>query len=177
MGRNAAGLERRKAIRTNENGDLRVVGNTLVYTVDLTVDTSAYVSGDSLIDLEEVATALAVDGGTGILQELTLLDSDDEGVAIDFLFFSKTVALDAKNAAWALSGALMHDCLGIVRVTAGDYVDLGANQIATLGNLSIGLTNNDTTPGKSIYIGAIVLGTPTYAAATDLRLKITILRD
>lgn len=175
-GRFAADTDNRP-IKVGANGQLLVGGDTGVVVQDLTVDTAAYVAGDSLMDLEDFASALSSDGGTGILQEFTLLDSGDQGSAIDLLFFSKTLTVTAKNAAWAVSDADMDACIGIVSIAAADWVDLGSNRIVTKSNISLGLFNNDTAPGKSIYVAAVCQGTPTFAAASDLRLKLTILRD
>ena len=146
---------------------------TRVFASDLTLDTSAYANGDVLGDLLEITSAVVSSAGTGSLLSVSVVDYDDQGQPFDILLFNQSIAVGVKNAAWAVSDAIMANFLGIIRVTSADYIDLGGNRVATVPAGAVGLQPNS---GTSIFVATISRGTGTYTA-NGLRLIFTIQRD
>lgn len=156
--------------------NIMVINGVSLIDVTLSLDTGAYADGDVLADTQEVADALRLEGGSGVIQSVTILDRDDNGTAIDIVFLSKDVSLGTENGAISISDADAINILGIVQVFAGDYVDLANSQFVTKTNLSIVAKNSEGLSTKSIYVGVISRATSTYTAA-GITLRIGILRD
>jgi hypothetical protein len=151
----------------------QVGGLTSVVTANLTLDTNAYATGDVLADKLTVTGAVRNPGGTGYLTELTVIDKDSQGKALDLVFFRKDFTLQAKNAAFAVSDADADSVLGMVTIADADWVACGANfSVATVTGINLGI-NCD---GKDLYVAAISRGNGTYTAA-GLRIKLTIVQD
>ena len=147
-----------------------------VIDVTLTLDTSAYASGDVLAATQTVASVFKVNGGRAILDSLTVVDQSDQKVALDVFFFSQSATFGTENDPPSITDAEALYCLGYVSVVAGDYKDLTGAAVASgtnLRNLGLVLENGDDS--KNLYV-AVLNGTstPTYAATgLTLRLGLT----
>lgn len=161
---------------TLEGANLRMVykNGTSIIDVTLSLDTNIYASGEVLAATQEIANAVRIDGGTGVIQSLIVLDQDDLGLALDIVFLQSDVSIGSENATVSLSDANAVKVVGIVQIGAGDYVDLVGSQLVTKTNLSI-LAQADTS-STSLYVAAISRAAGTYTAA-GITLKIGILRD
>lgn len=127
-----------------------------------TVDTSAYTSGDTLFNSTLIAAAGGTRGGT--LDSITVIDKADNAAAdIELYFFTSAVTFGTVNAAPSISDADAIKCIGKYTVASASFKDVGASKIG--GGTAVGLPV--TFP---LYVAATVTGTPTYAAATDLKL-------
>lgn len=157
-----------------ESGRISGKGAGNVVTLTLSLDTSAYGDGDVLAATQEVANAVSPPGGRAILQSVHVIDLDDQGVGFDLIFLSADSALGTENSAPDIDDMEVLDTIGMVRVGAGDYIDLGGNRIATLSGL--GLPLKAAEGQTSLWVAAIARGTPTYTA-NGLRLKLGFLWD
>jgi hypothetical protein len=146
---------------TNVIGKVR--GTSDLIDVTLSLDTSAYASGDVLAATQEVANAVAANGGKAILHSVTVLDKDDQGQALDLVFLRTNVSLGSENSAVAITDADAEEILGVVQVTAGDYLDFGANRVATMPG--VGLVLEAGASSTSLYLAAVSKGTGTYSAS------------
>ncbi len=155
--------------------DRVTVGGLTLIDVTLTLDTSAYASGDLLADTQAVASAVRVNDGKGILHSVTIIDEDDQGVAMDIYFLSANNTLGSENAAPSISDANARDILCRVSVAAADYTDLGGVRIADIHGLNRIIKG--ASASTSIYV-AVVNGpsAPTFTAS-GLKLRIGILQD
>lgn len=142
-------------------GKTIVAADDYVFQTDLTLDTDAYAAGDTLADLVEVTNAVAKTDGVGILHSVSVVDVDDQGAAIDLLFYRSSITLASKNAAWAISDSDSKKFLGHVRIESGDWIDLGDEQIATKTSVGLPVWADS---GTSIYMATVSQGSPTYAA-------------
>jgi hypothetical protein len=141
------------------------------YEANLVVDTSAYGSGDLLSDRVGILLG-SLPGGAPIRGEIvavTLLDKDDEGALLDLVVLDADVTLGTINSAPSISDANSEKIVATIPITS--YYDVGGAKIAR--------PSFDPIPFESadgyIYIGAINgTGTPTYTAASDLRLKLMV---
>ena len=77
--------------------DVDVVTLTVASTTNACSDAEVIFQGD------EIENAVAVNGGTCILQSIGLLDDDDNGGAIDLVFFDSDVELDDSDDGTVLS--------------------------------------------------------------------------
>jgi len=150
-----------------------VGGHSVVKEVTLSLDTNAYASGDVLAATQEVASALRLSGGSGILHSMVVLDKDDQGEALDVVFLNANGSIGTENAAVSVSDAVADTIIGVVEVAAGDFVDLANSQIACKSSLGIVLK---VASGTSLYVAAISRGTGTYTAA-GITLKVGIIQD
>ncbi len=96
----------------------------------LSLDTAAYTSGDLMcqaVELERVC----VPNYPSFIESVTLLDYDDNGAALDLLFFRAHPGnLGTVNAAVLLSAAAAEMILCWVTIGTGDYIDLGTRRVA-----------------------------------------------
>lgn len=139
-----------------------------VISVDLTLDTNPYADGDVLADFQAVSNFVRVNGGRALIQSVTVLDKDDQGVAFDILSAPTGVSLGSENAAPTISDANAADVQRVLRVETTDYIDLGGCKVATKTN--VGLVVEADAASRDIYIGAIIRGAATYGA-TGIRLR------
>jgi hypothetical protein len=152
-----------------------VVGHWVnLHDLTLSLDTNAYADGDVLADRQKLVAITGLGGGAGVIQSITLLDTDDQGQALDLVIMDSDVTLGTENAAVSISDANAAKIIGVVEVAADDYVDLVNSQIVCKNNLGIAFK---CAPGdKGIYIGAISRGTGIYTAA-GISLRIGILQS
>ena len=152
---------------------LAVGGHSVVKEVTLSLDTNQYASGDVLAATQEIASALRLSGGSGVLHSVVVLDKDDQGEALDLVFLSANGAIGTENAAVSVSDAVADTIIGVVEVAAGDFVDLVNSQIAVKTSLGMVI---EVASGTSLYVAAISRGTGTYTAA-GVTLKVGIIQD
>ena len=145
---------------------------TLVKEITFTLDTNAYADGDVLAATQEIASAVRVNAGTGIIQSVIILDKDDQGENLDVVFLKTNVSIGTENAAVSITDANADEIQGIVEVDS--YVDLVGSQLSTNPNLGIGVQADSA--ATSLFIALISRGTGTYTAS-GITAKITILQD
>lgn len=140
-----------------------VGGNTSVFGVTFSLDTSAYTSGDVLADSQVMTSVMRKTDGTGVLQSIVLNDKDDQGLALDVVILDANVSLGTENAAVSISDANADNILAIVSVATTDWVDLVGCRVATIRNLSIPVKAVSGT--SNLYVGLIARGAPTHTAS------------
>jgi len=160
--------------QVDDDGRVQIGTSSIVKEVTLTLDTNAYADGDVLAATQEIATAMRVNGGTGVLQSLVVLDKDDQGGALDILILRTTGSIGTENAAAGPTDAVADEILAVVEVTASNYVDLANSQIAVKPNL--GIIVDAAAASQSLFVAAIRRDTKTYTAA-GITLKLGFLRD
>lgn len=138
-------------------------GDPASVTVTHTLDTSAYASGDLIADTQAIAGATDVQGGYCRLDSVTILDEDDQGVALWLVFSSASTSFGTENSAPNISDANARNVLGAVPIATTDYVDIGGAKVACLRN--IGLTMKAASSSTTLYVAIVnSTGTPTYTA-------------
>lgn len=147
---------------------------TIYAEVTLSLDTGAYADADVLADTQEIADIFPQDT-VGIWQSLTVLDTDDQAVAMDVLILKTNVSIGTENSAVTVSDANADEIMATVNIATGDYVDLANSQLAN--KTSIGHVVTTDTTSNSLWVAAITRGgTPTYSAA-GITLKFGFLVD
>jgi len=152
------------ATPAGENHIGEVGGNSKIIDVTFSLDTSAYASGDVLADTQILAACMRADDETGVLHSLTLVDKDDQGVAMKVLIFDANVSLGTENSAPSISDANAASIIGIIDIVAGDWVDLGGVRVCNLRNL--GIVIQPATGTDDVYVALLNgTGTPTFTAS------------
>lgn len=136
---------------------------TLLPTITFTLDTSAYGTGDLLADTQELANALDVSGGGGLLQSIKLTDKDDQTAAAMTVYILKSnVSLGTENSAPSISDTNADEIIGRIDLGSGDWTDVGGAKIAYKTNLGIPVR---VSTGTSLYVALVTAGTPTQTAS------------
>lgn len=160
-------------LAVDSSGTLQISTHSTVIDLTLSLDTGgAYSDGDVLAAAQELALSVRAGAGTGVLQSIVVVDQDDQGQGFDIVISDSTITLGTENSAVNISDADAAKIMGIVEVTAGDYIDLVNSQHVTKDNLGIAIMPDTT----SAYISAISRGTGTYTAS-GIVLRIGILQD
>ena len=143
-------------------------------TVTPDCDPSGTDSNDVLFDYIEIPNAVAVNGGSAIIQSITIIDDDNQGTSLDLVFQTDNTSLGTKDAAVSIDSGNEDDILGFVNVS--NYFD-GINfQVATKTNIGLVVQAASTT--KSIFVAGVNRngGSVTHTAS-GLKIKIGIVKD
>ena len=145
--------------------------------VQPTVDTSAYAAGDLMFNPIEISNAVAVDGGTAILQSISVANDDALVGSFDIILTSSNDAPgtlnDPVSGESGLSDANADSILGIV--TISNMVDVGGCSIGSKAN--IGLVLKAAAGIKSIYAWGIAQSTDNPTTDTGYKLRIGVVKD
>lgn len=131
--------------------------------VTFSLDTNAYADGDLVADTQALALAARKNGEFTTLETIVLVDKDDQKAAVTLVFVEDDTSLGTENAAPTISDANAVKIIGHVKVVAGDYVDVGGASVAVVRNIKLKMKTLPTS--RTIYVGIISNGTPTYSAA------------
>lgn len=134
-----------------------------------TADTAIYASGD----LIGGKLTLQIDKNNGVIQTIILTDAGNQKSAIDVVFWhtNPTNTTFTDQAALDIHDTDLKAIAGRKSIAAADYVSYNDNAEATV-NLSLPF---QLTTGTALYAALVSRGTPTYVAATDLQLRITVI--
>ena len=144
--------------------------------VTLTTDVEAHADNDVIAHFIKIPNAVAVEGGSAIIQSIMILDEDDEAPSIDLIFQTDNTALASDEGEIVnISDANARNILGFVNVS--NYTDLLNCQVGIKTNIGLVVKAASTT--KSIFVHAVNRsgGTYTPAATTDLKMRIGIVKD
>ncbi len=149
--------------------------NSVAYAIALSADTSAYASGDLIADTQQMAAFFNKTDGRGVINSITIIDQDAQGVALYVLFHSTSTSMGTENSAPNISDANALGIQGIVAVSTSDYVTVSGTKVATIKN--IGLPVKAASGTNDLYISVLnSTGTPTFTA-TGLNMVIGGLLD
>ena len=137
--------------------------------------------GDLLFDALEIPNAVSVNGGSSILQSVSIFHKADENVTFDLVFFQVTQDLGAAGAAitWGGSSETTNAdnavLLGHVSIT--DWCDLVDVQIATKTN--IGLVLQAASGTRSIFCAGVCRSAASgdHDATTNVDIRLGIVKD
>lgn len=136
---------------------------TDLITVTLSLDTSAYASGDLLADAQEVTAAARSAGGGGKIVSMTIIDEDDQGAEIIVYLTSVSTSWGTENSAPSISDAVARSIQFIKEVETTDYKDLGGVKVAHFGGLDAIF---ETVSVDDLFVAVVNgAGTPTYTAS------------
>lgn len=146
--------------RQQINGDIRDVKDVI-----LTLDTAAYAIGDVLSVPLEIPFAVVDPGGACELKSLVVVDTDNNGVAMDILFLRSNVSIGAINTALSLSDVdATSSILGKVSLVAGDFSSYtnGKFTFKSVGATGMGGVMNAAPGSHSIWIATVTQAVATW---------------
>lgn len=129
------------------------------------LNSDAYDSGDVLFTMTEIANAVDEEGGAARIEQIVIYDKDDQTAAVWTLYFGAgSTTLAAPDSAPSISdanaaGASAGLGLRAMALATTDWADAGGLKIATVRN--VGLIVQAAEDSTSVYVGAVVTGTPT----------------
>lgn len=138
---------------------------TVVRTLTLSLDTSAYASGDLLADTQELADAVKMNDAGGIIQSIVAIDADDQTAsAYDVYILDSNVSMGTENSAPSITDANAAYILGKIAIATGDWNDLGGCKVASLRGLNLPI--KPASGSTSVYVAVVNgAGTPTFTAS------------
>lgn len=149
-------------------------GVTVIKDVTLVVDTSIYGATDLLSDCVAITNAVREAGGSGRIVSLTIIDEDDDTWAGSFFFCSENVDFGTINNTPSISDANAAKIMGYV--ASGTFVDLGGVKVNCVNNINVPI--QAAADSKDIYVAAVLTsGTPTFAAASNIKIRVGIIQD
>ncbi len=149
-----------------------------VITIVPTINTNIYADKDQLCASPMVLTEALDDmGATCIVTSVVIIDAAIQSAAIDLMFFNASPTITSTiNEALAITDAEMASkFLGRISIPAASYVSQAGASDVTVNNINLMLQGK--AGSRDLYVLPISRGTPTYAAATDLTIKIGIEQD
>ncbi len=145
--------------------------------IDVTLTTDAEVLGnnDVIAQSIEIPNAVAVNGGSAIIQSIMILDENDEALPIDLIFQTDNTALASdEGEAVNISDVNARDILGFVNVS--NYTDLVGCVVAIKTNIGLVVQAASTT--KSIFVHAVTRGGGSaQRTVSGLKMRIGIVKD
>lgn len=142
-----------------------------------TIDTSAYSANDVVGTKFELPYAARYPNGTGIIESVRVVDESEQGAELDIMIFSEDFTELTDNEAEDLTDADAAKLVGVINISAASYEDVGGASVATKTDVNLPYKCRGawaTDGGKSLYGQLITGGTPTYGAADDLKLEVTL---
>lgn len=143
-----------------------------------TVSTDAYAAGDSIGGLIEINAPKLKEPNDLVLHSVQIADADNQRAALDLVFFKSEPGIEedsttaiTDNAAIALDTVDLFKIVGVVSVSADDYISFAANAVATVA--AIGLPIDFST--SSIFYAIRAVGTPTFTADDSLQITLNFL--
>ena len=168
-----------KPVRVSSDSPLPVENPpSLQIAPSVTVDTSAYAAGDCIGGKLTLTDAMRVNGGTGILQSLFLMDrSGTQKPALEILIFNSDPSSSTLTDQAAVS-IHANDASKIIRripIAATDWGLVASNYMA---DLSPGSRMLQAAAGsKNLYAAIVATGAPDFVASTDLSIRFGLMRD
>lgn len=132
--------------------------------VDVGVDTALYTSGDAL----GAKTSFPSIPEHGVIMAVSVIDRDKESANLDLVLFNKDIAGTAANAAFDPTDAELSTCQGAILVDT--WKAFNDNSFGVVDNVGLPYW----APSGVLYFQCVTRGTPTYTAATDLLISISI---
>lgn len=146
-----------------------------LFDVTMSCDTSAYGSGDLIADTQVLSGFFNDVDKTATILAVTIIDEDDQGVALDVHFLQDNVTMGTENSAPTISDANARNSLGFVPFATTDYKDIGGVRIGCVRNVWLPVKAKVGT--ADLYVAIVNgSGTPTFTAS-GLKLRIAATLD
>ena len=134
--------------------------NTIAIDVVIASAAAAYASGD-MVGAELTLTNIArVNGGTGKITGVNVIDYAAQSAAFELWIFDTAVTEPADNAAWTLSDAEM--ATNVTVISSGSFYASALNSVAPIPNLSI--PYKCTAATRDLKLCFVTRGAPTCIA-------------
>ena len=136
-------------------------------------DGAAYTANDVVGGLLTFSLDGAVVNG-GILNSAYFVDDDNEGAELDLYLFSAAPTAIADDAAFAPSAADLQKMFAVINVETTDYLTVNSLKYAYKKDINQIIKSDG---GQKIYGYLVAVGTPTYAAAKTILIRLSIVSE
>jgi hypothetical protein len=142
--------------------------SVLSKTVSVTpvIDTSAYGAGDCVGGLMTFDVSTVLGGGT--IESILIADDDNEKAQAILYIYNALPSTIADQAAYAPTIADLKKLVYVKPVASADFTTVNSNAYALYSNLRV------TYAASKLYVYLACVATPTYTAATDLTIALTV---
>src|SRR5690554_3788446 len=146
---------------------------TKTIAVPLTVSTTAYSANDV------VGGLITLNVPSGIVRRVKLTDDDNEGAAMTLYLFDAQPTTIANDAAFAPTISDDDKLVAILTLDTTGYFTLNSNKVGWFkgDDDRIGLDIDYEAKQNKLFAYLVCTGTPTYTAASDLKLHFTLWLD
>jgi hypothetical protein len=138
--------------------------------VQPTITTSAYSANDIVGGL--ITFSVASPSNCGIINKIKVTDADNEGAVLDVYIFDDVPTTIANGDAAALLIADLDKLVCKVEIAAADYEAVNSLKFAIKEDINAVYKANAQ---GNLYAYIVCTGTPTYAAATNLKITLSAL--
>jgi len=135
-----------------------------------TISTLIYAAGDAVGGLLEFPFAVGYPGNSGAIVGARIIDKGAQSAAMTLALFDRTFTATADQAAFAPSDADVANAIGHIEFAAADYKGGTANKVVTVDAIEMQFVPLAT----SLFGQLFTQGTPTYPAALDLTVELSI---
>jgi hypothetical protein len=146
---------------------MKVSGIITALEKEITPANTAYHANDvigGLLELDNVPTA----SGGLLVQSLSLADDDNEGAVLVVHIFDRKPTTIADHAAYAPSFADLKKRVSKIEIAAADYETINSLKIVDVDDV------NDLAGNTQLWLYVVCVGTPTYAAATKIFVRLFV---
>jgi len=152
-----------------------LVMDDALISVTPAITAEIYHANDVIGGIQTLTSVARVADDRVVLQSLTVTDLAIQDAVLRIFFFNQnpTNGTYTDNAALDIDDIDMGFCQGWIEVAASLYADAADNSLATVRNISLGLSPTGST---SLFAIAQVTGGPTYVSTADLTFKYYFLR-
>ncbi len=160
---------------TGEDHIGEVGGNTKLVTPTITVNTAVYVANDCVGGKITLSSAMRVSAGSGVLQNVTIVDLAGQGVTLNFWLFNAdpSAGTYTDHAALTLNSTDLAKCICAFQVASTEYISASSKKFVSK-NLGYAVA---AVGSADLYLVMQTTGTPDWVASTDLKVSLGFLRD
>lgn len=152
-----------------------VDGKSKVITITPALSLIAYSVGDQMGIAMKLKDILDASSDTIAIQSIVTLDKAGQSKAYDILFFDQEPVLTSvDNAALSISDVEMEKFVGRVKLSSSDFSAGAANSDNTVSNIGLLIAGRGT---HDLWAVLQSQGTPTFATAGDLMIKVGAFQD
>ena len=144
-------------------------------TVSPDIAEATYQNGDLMAEQEPILNAVAVKGGSCILQSITAIDTSDTGGTIYVILSDDNSDLGTVGSAVNAADAAADNSVAIVELS--NWTDVGGAKICTKAN--IGLVQKAQSDTKKLFFGVVNVsgGDIVIGSGEDIVFRFGVVKD
>lgn len=150
----------------------QVGGEAARIAVTPTVTAGAYSANDAVGGVLTFANAARVSGGSGLIKSILIVDDAGQDAELELWLFDQSFTSPGDNAAWGATEAELHNLVGIIQSTDGDWMAAGTPSVCR-----IEVSQSYVLQATSMFGQLVTRGTPTFAATDDVTVIIELIQD
>ena len=144
-------------------------------TVSPDIAEATYSTGDLMAEGETITDAVAIDGGSCILQSITAVDTSDTGGTIYVIITDNVADLGSVGSAINAGDAAADNSMAIVELS--NWTDVGGADVCTKSNL--GYVLKAVAASRDLYFGIVNVsgGDIVIGSGEDIIFRFGIVKD